>query len=109
MDLMLVQLVEGIWFILCDSGRYDNLIGSFGNFKVPSVGASIGIERVFTILEKKFLQTKQIRENPSDLIVATIPSKNMDMSAEKLKLYDLLWSSGFKCDMNYKLNWNLGK
>lgn len=42
-------------------------------------------------------------------IIGTIPSKNMDMNAEKFKLYDLLWSNGFKGDVNYKLNWNLGK
>jgi histidyl-tRNA synthetase len=32
-------------------GRYDNLVGSFSSSKVPCVGVSIGIERVFTILE----------------------------------------------------------
>jgi len=31
------------------------------------------------------------------------------MTTEKLKIYDLLWKNGFKCDLNYKLNWNLGK
>ncbi len=32
-------------------GRYDNLVGSFSSSRVPCVGVSIGIERVFTILE----------------------------------------------------------
>lgn len=31
------------------------------------------------------------------------------MNHEKFKLYDLLWSHGFKADVCYKLNWNLGK
>ena len=34
-------------------GRYDNLIGMFGKEIVPAVGMSLGIERVFNILEKK--------------------------------------------------------
>jgi histidyl-tRNA synthetase len=83
----------------------------FSNVPVPSVGASIGIERVFAILEKKFHDDPliEVRENPSECIIATIPSKNMDMTAEKMKLCDILWEAGFKCDFNYKLNWNLGK
>jgi hypothetical protein len=31
------------------------------------------------------------------------------MNQEKFKLYDLLWANGFKADVCYKLNWNLGK
>ncbi len=31
-------------------GRYDDLIGMFCQFPIPSVGGSIGIERLFTIL-----------------------------------------------------------
>ncbi|KAI3853953.1 hypothetical protein MKX03_024179 [Papaver bracteatum] len=33
-------------------GRYDNLIGMFGGRQVPAVGVSLGIERVFDIMEK---------------------------------------------------------
>lgn len=54
-------------------------------------------------------KTVVLRENPSECIVASIPSKNMDMNGEKLKMCDLLWNAGFKCDLNYKMNWNLGK
>jgi histidyl-tRNA synthetase len=34
-------------------GRYDDLLGMFSNKSVPAVGVSIGIERVFNILEEK--------------------------------------------------------
>lgn len=36
-------------------GRYDGLVGMFDpkNRKVPCVGVSIGIERVFSIMEQK--------------------------------------------------------
>lgn len=34
-------------------GRYDRLVGMFlpGNKQIPAVGVSIGIERIFTIIE----------------------------------------------------------
>lgn len=35
-------------------GRYDDLIGMFCNHQIPAVGGSIGIERVFAILESKY-------------------------------------------------------
>jgi len=34
-------------------GRYDNLVGIFGSTTIPAVGVSIGIERIFTILEQR--------------------------------------------------------
>ena len=34
-------------------GRYDNLIGMFSGKQIPAVGVSIGIERIFNILEKR--------------------------------------------------------
>jgi len=35
-------------------GRYDNLIGMFCQHQIPATGGSLGIERLFTILESKF-------------------------------------------------------
>lgn len=35
-------------------GRYDNLIGMFCQHQIPAVGGSLGIERLFTILESKY-------------------------------------------------------
>ena len=34
-------------------GRYDGLVGMFSAKDIPAVGVSIGIERVFAILEEK--------------------------------------------------------
>ena len=41
-------------------GRYDNLVGMFSTSgaQTPCVGVSIGIERVFTIMERKAEQLK---------------------------------------------------
>jgi histidyl-tRNA synthetase len=37
---------------IAGGGRYDNLVGIFSKKTIPSVGVSIGIERVFNILEE---------------------------------------------------------
>lgn len=37
-------------------GRYDNLVGMFSGKQVPAVGVSLGIERIFSILEAKHRQ-----------------------------------------------------
>ena len=42
-------------------GRYDHLIGMFSQHEIPSVGGSIGIERIFTILEKQYAD--KVKEN----------------------------------------------
>ena len=42
-------------------GRYDNLIGMFSQHQIPAVGGSIGIERLFTILEKHY--EGKVKEN----------------------------------------------
>jgi histidyl-tRNA synthetase len=55
-------------------GRYDELVGMFSSSSIPCVGASIGIERVYAILEQKFSRSEDFRENPSDCFVAIIPS-----------------------------------
>jgi len=33
--------------------RYDELVGQFSSKTVPCVGMSVGVERVFTVLERK--------------------------------------------------------
>ena len=38
---------------IAGGGRYDGLVGMFSGKNIPAVGVSIGIERVFSILEEK--------------------------------------------------------
>ncbi|CAL1396951.1 unnamed protein product [Linum trigynum] len=42
-------------------GRYDNLIGMYGTKQVPAVGVSLGIERVFAIMEQVQKDRNQVR------------------------------------------------
>jgi histidyl-tRNA synthetase len=39
---------------IAGGGRYDGLVGMFSGKQIPAVGVSIGIERVFAILEEKY-------------------------------------------------------
>lgn len=43
-------------------GRYDNLVGMFGTRQVPAVGVSLGIERVFAIMEER-LKKNELRDH----------------------------------------------
>ncbi|OMO51631.1 Histidine-tRNA ligase/ATP phosphoribosyltransferase regulatory subunit [Corchorus olitorius] len=62
-------------------GRYDNLIGNFGTKQVPTVGMSLGIERVLTIMEDKAQNQSHIQTPTSWVPPAGNTIKlNMDAS-----------------------------
>ena len=55
---------------IAGGGRYDGLVGMFSGKEVPSVGVSIGIERVFAILEEKVKAKASVRETKTQILVA---------------------------------------
>ncbi len=78
-------------------GRYDELVGMFshkGN-RVPCVGLSIGIERIFSILEARAKANKdqKIRTVETQVYVATGQKKMLE---ERLKVCKRLWDAGIK-------------
>jgi len=85
-------------------GRYDGLVGSFDpkGKSVPCVGMSIGIERIFSIIEAKLEKEKQvIRTNETQVYVAS-PQKGF--LQERMKILNELWQSDIKAVMSYKNN-----
>ena len=77
-------------------GRYDNLVGVFDgrNKQVPCVGLSIGVERIFSVLEARIASTKEkIRTTEVEVYVATA-QKNL--FEHRMKLCSDLWKGGFK-------------
>jgi len=46
---------------IAGGGRYDGLVGMFSGKQIPAVGVSIGIERVFAILEEKLKKDASMR------------------------------------------------
>lgn len=77
-------------------GRYDGLIGMFSKSEIPSIGMSIGIERLFVILEQK--RAKGCRESDTEILVASI---GKDMMGERMKMLKTLWDNGFKAESLY--------
>ncbi|XP_018417416.1 PREDICTED: histidine--tRNA ligase, cytoplasmic-like [Nanorana parkeri] len=85
-------------------GRYDELVGMFDakGRKVPCVGISIGIERIFSIAEKKAEESiEKIRTTETQVLVATAQPMYLE---ERMKLLSMLWNSGIKAEMLYKKN-----
>ncbi|XP_022348897.1 probable histidine--tRNA ligase, mitochondrial isoform X2 [Enhydra lutris kenyoni] len=85
-------------------GRYDGLVGMFDpkGHRVPCVGLSIGVERIFAILEQRIKTSGQkIRTTETQVFVAT-PQKNF--LHERLKLISELWDAGIKAELLYKNN-----
>nr|XP_020736309.1 probable histidine--tRNA ligase, mitochondrial isoform X2 [Odocoileus virginianus texanus] len=85
-------------------GRYDGLVGMFDprGHKVPCVGLSIGVERIFSIVEQRMkIFGEKIRTTETQVFVAT-PQKNF--LQERLKLIAELWDAGIKAELMYKNN-----
>ena len=77
-------------------GRYDDLVGMFDakGRKVPCVGFSIGVERVFTILEDKAKQAaEQLRVSEVDVLVC---SAGGDLTLDRIAIASELWNNGIK-------------
>ncbi|KAH9626469.1 hypothetical protein KSS87_006429 [Heliosperma pusillum] len=76
-------------------GRYDNLIGMFGSKQVPAVGVSLGIERVFAIMEQNQKDQNQvIRANETEVLVGVM-GDDLTLAAE---LVSELWSAKIKAE-----------
>jgi len=81
-------------------GRYDNLVGIFGGERIPAVGFSVGLERIFTIAE--ILSTKngrKLRENDTEVyVVSGVP----DSLTERMKVCSELWAAGIPTEFVQK-------
>ena len=80
-------------------GRYDKLVGMFDPKKkdVPCVGISIGIERLFSIMEANIAKNKTVvRTVDTDIYVASAQKNLME---ERMKLCALLWDAGIKVNV----------
>lgn len=82
-------------------GRYDGLVGMFAEsskWNVPCVGLSIGIERIFTIIEEKMSQQNTY---PTQVLVISI---GKGMTEERMKLLAKLWDGGIRAEHSLKSN-----
>eukprot|EP00127_Corallochytrium_limacisporum_P000457 Clim_evm13s13 gene=Clim_evmTU13s13 len=86
-------------------GRYDGLVGMFakGGKKVPCVGVSIGIERIFSIIEERE-KKKSNKVNRTTHTEVMVISGQKGLTVERMKVCSLLWDAGIKTEMSYKDN-----
>lgn len=79
-------------------GRYDGLIGMFSGKDIPSVGGSIGIERIFNILEEKELERGEVRKTETQVLVS---SMGKNLTAKRMETCALLWRNDIKSETLY--------
>lgn len=82
---------------IAGGGRYDGLIGMFSGKNIPAVGASLGIERIFALIEKRMKEKP--REVDTRVIVCSIAQ---DYTEERLRIAGELWKEGIPTEFNYK-------
>ncbi|KAJ3295079.1 hypothetical protein HDU79_009915 [Rhizoclosmatium sp. JEL0117] len=84
-------------------GRYDNLVGmnSATGKQIPCVGCSIGVERVFAILEAKQRNGLMSKQRTTATQVYLIGLGNGQLK-DRMKAASLLWSAGIAADFTYK-------
>lgn len=73
-------------------GRYDNLVGMFSGKQVPAVGVSLGIERVFTIMEEECKNV--ISATQTEVLVVALGD---DMGVA-IELVSKLWAAKLKAE-----------
>nr|XP_023916749.1 histidine--tRNA ligase, cytoplasmic-like isoform X1 [Quercus suber]XP_023916756.1 histidine--tRNA ligase, cytoplasmic-like isoform X2 [Quercus suber] len=76
-------------------GRYDNLIGMFGAKQVPAVGVSLGIERVFAIMEQLQKDQSQAPRATKTEVLVSILGDDLTQAAE---LVSELWNAKVKAE-----------
>lgn len=83
-------------------GRYDKLVGQFSGKNIPAVGGSVGIERVFAIIEQKQQESKQkLKETITKVLVTSV---GKDMFADVLSVAKDLWDANIPTEYKYKIN-----
>lgn len=85
-------------------GRYDNLVGMFHpkNKTIPCVGISIGVERLFTVIEAKLAKEKQkVRTTEVQVFVA---AAQKNLVEHRMAICKDLWNAGVKAEHSYKKN-----
>ena len=85
--------------------RYDGLVGMFDpkGRSVPCVGVSIGIERLFSIMEANMAKQSNNKIRTVDTQVYII-SAQKNLVEERMKLITELWDADIRTEQSYKKN-----
>ena len=80
---------------VCSGGRYDNLAGYYIDKPLPGVGISIGLTRLFYVLDEQGLLNPQLPTAPCDALVLPM-TENM---AAAISLAETLRTSGLRVQL----------
>jgi len=80
---------------VCSGGRYDNLAGYYTDRQLPGVGISIGLTRLFYVLDEQGLLNPDLPSAPADVLV--LPMTNDPASA--IALAETLRGSGIRVQL----------
>ena len=80
---------------VCSGGRYDNLAGYYIDKPLPGVGISIGLTRLFYVLDEQGLLNPQLPSAPADALVLPMTA---DM-APAIALAETLRSAGLRVQL----------
>lgn len=80
---------------ICSGGRYDNLTGFFGDKKMPGVGISIGLTRLFSQLLKAGI----LKAGPATIAPVLVTSMDKSLMSYYFKVATLLRDSGIKTEV----------
>jgi len=80
---------------VCSGGRYDNLAGYYTDRQLPGVGISIGLTRLFYVLDEQGLLNPELPSAPADALVLPMSE---DISAA-ISLAETLRSRGIRVQL----------
>lgn len=80
---------------VCSGGRYDNLAGYYIEKQLPGVGISIGLTRLFYVLDEQGLLNPQLPSAPADALVLPMTSD----PAAAIALAETLRSAGLRVQL----------
>lgn len=91
-------------------GRYDQLIGMFSQKNIPAVGFSVGVERIMSIIEKKFEACKTHNHSSkgsfTDVLICNVGDSFLEY---RFKIASLLWDNHISCEISLTGNGKLRK
>ena len=80
---------------VCSGGRYDDLAGYYTEKKLPGVGISIGLTRLFYVLDEQGLLNPELPSAPADALVLPMGSD----PAPAIKLAEELRQGGLRVQL----------
>ena len=80
---------------VCSGGRYDNLAGYYIDKALPGVGISIGLTRLFYVLDEQGLLNPALPSAPADALVLPMT----ESPAEAIALAEKLSSAGLRVQL----------